>query len=412
MATLLPVERALEIVRQATPGLPDEEVPLAGALGRVLRDEVRAAHDYPPFEKSLMDGFAVIAADLETVPRTLRLVQEIPAGTDPATLRRLESGMAARIMTGAPVPPGADAVLMVEESEPAAGDASSITARATVRSGANLAHRGEDVPQGERLLGPGDYLGPGEIAVLAAAGRSRVRVGRRPRVAIIATGDELVDPGREPGPGQIFNSNGPLLEALARRAGAETRSLGIVPDDEAALRQAISEGLRHDALLMSGGVSMGTRDLVAAVLRSLGVEILFDRVAIKPGKPFTFGRRNGSVVFGCPGNPVSVYVVFQVFARPALRRMAGFETGPEERQSTPAVLQNDVRQKPGRTGYYQARATLREGCFEVTVLNSSGSADFAACARGNALAIIPAGRTEIAAGESIATLLLDDYLER
>lgn len=425
MTKLLPVDEALRRVLEISAPLGSEEIPFDRALGRVLQEEIRAAHDYPLFDRSLMDGFAVIAADLATVPCTLRIGQDIPAGADPRVLRSIEPGTAARIMTGAPLPPGADAVLIVEETEELAGKEKIIRALSTVRPGANLARRGDDVGEGDLLLAAGEFLGPGEIGVLAATGRTRVRVGRRPRVAVLSTGDELVEPHHEPGPGHIRNSNGPLLAALSRRAGAEATPLGIAPDDGPALGKAIGKGLAHDALLLSGGVSMGTRDLVGAALQSLGVELLFERVAIKPGKPFTFGHRGRTLVFACPGNPVSSYVIFQVFVRPALRRMLGFpdeQTGeaydttavpvPPATRLVRAQLQDDVRQKPLRTGYYQARVRWDGERYLVAVLRSSGSADFVSCARGNALAIVPAGTTSVERGGTIDVLLLDDDRDR
>ena len=425
MTSPLPVDDALLRILARCEPLGSEEIPFERAVGRILQEEVRAAHDYPPFDRSLMDGYAVIAADLTTVPCTLRVEQEISAGADPGRLRAIQRGTAARIMTGAPLPPGADAVLIVEETEPVAGEQEAVRARSAVRPGANLARRGDDVGRGELLLAPGEYLGPGEIAVLAATGRTLVRVGRRPRVAVLSTGDELVPPQLEPGPGQIRNSNGPLLAALARRAGAEATPLGIAPDDGEALRRSIEKGLTHDALILSGGVSMGTRDLVGAALQSLGVELLFERVAIKPGKPFTFGCRGSVLVFACPGNPVSSYVIFQVFVRPALRRMLGCAdertAAPEETMSgadrpahgmVRARLQDAVRQKPWRTGYHQARARWDGERYQVAVLRSSGSADFVSCARGNALAIVPSGTTSLEAGEMIDVLLLDDDRDR
>ena len=354
MAHLLPVDRALERILESTPVLPFEEIPYDQGLGRVLQEEVRSAQDYPAFDKSLMDGYAVIAADLDRAPSSLRVVQEIPAGCDPARLQRVERGTASRIMTGGPLPPGADAVLIVEETEPDGDRPDWVRARSGVRPGANLARRGEDVRRGDLLLRPGQLLTPAEVGVLAACGRTRVRVGGRPRVAVLSTGDELVPPEHTPGPGRIRNSNGPLLVSQARRAGAETRSLGISPDDSPALRARIEEGLGSDLLLISGGVSMGRYDLVGPTLRSIGVELLFDKVAIKPGRPFTFGRKGERLVFGCPGNPVSSYVIFEVFARPALRRMMGH---PRPIPATVrARLLNPVRQRAGRAGYFQARA--------------------------------------------------------
>ena len=410
MTRPLPVDQALALVLQASPILPPEEIPFAESLGRVLQEEVRADHDYPDFDKALMDGYAVAAADLKETPRLLRILEEIPAGRDPAGLRRLEPGSASRIMTGAPVPPGADAVLIVEETEEAPGDPGSIRARGAVRPGENLARHGTDVRAGEVLLAPGDFVGPGEIGVLAACGRPRVRVGGRPRLTVLATGDELVDPGQDPGPGRIRNSNGPMLAALARRAGAEVRAPGIVRDEEAALRSAIERGLEGDALVLSGGVSMGRYDLVAQALRAAGVEILFDRVAIKPGRPFTFGRRGPALVFGCPGNPASAYVIFQIFARAALRKMMGFRD-PTARPLRGTLL-NPLRQRPGRAGYHQAVARWDGSRYAVEVLPTSGSADFVSCARGNALALVPAEAEALGAGDTVDVILLDDHVDR
>src|SRR6266571_4540326 len=401
MADLLPVERALAIVLESAPVLPFEQVAADDAPGRWLQEEIRAGHDYPEFDKSLMDGYAVLSADLQRDLRPLRVIQEVPAGIDPARLKPVVPGTAARIMTGAPIPPGADAVLIVEETAPVPGDPAAVLPKSSVRPGASLALRGADVREGEVLLGPG------EIIVLAACGRTRVTVGALPRLSIIATGDELVEPGTAPGPGQIRNSNGPLLRALAGRAGARARYLGIAADEETPLRRMIEDGLRDDVLVLSGGVSMGTRDLVGQVLRALGVEIAFEKVAIKPGKPFTFGRCGGTLVFGCPGNPVSAYVIFQVFVRAALRRM----TGSPAPAPAPfrGVLASPVSQRPGRAGYYQARARWSGSTYEVRVLPTSGSADFLSCARGNALAIVPSDVASLAAGESVGLLLLDDH---
>jgi molybdopterin molybdotransferase len=410
MPDLLPVEAALSIVLKAAPVLPSEQVAADAATGRWLQEEIRADHDYPEFDKSLMDGFAVIASDTQGGGRPLRVVQEIPAGLDPAALRRVDAGTTSRIMTGAPIPPGADAVLMVEETEAAAGDAMTIRPLGAVQSGANIARSGADVRAGDVLLRPGEFIGAGEIGVLAACGRTTVTVGGRPRLAIVATGDELVEPGSTPAPGQIRNSNGPLLRALAQRSGVTTRYLGIATDEDAALRARIEEGLRDDVLVLTGGVSMGTHDIVGKTLRSLGVEILFEKVAIKPGKPFTFGRRGPTLVFGCPGNPVSTYVIFQVFVRAAMRRMMGSPVPAPAHVR--GILAAPVRQRPGRAGYHQARARWSGSGYEVQVLPTSGSADFVSCARGNALAMIPSDVASLAAGESVDLLLLDDHDDR
>jgi molybdopterin molybdotransferase len=410
MTEMLPVERALAIVLEAAPVLPSEQVEMDDAPGRYLLEEIRADRDYPDFDKSLMDGFALVAADLQRGLRPLRVIQDIPAGTDPAKLRPVVPGTASRIMTGAPIPPGADAVLMVEETGIVDVDPQAVLPRSAVQPGANLARRGADVRAGEILLRAGDFIGPAEIGVIAACGRTRIRTGGRPRLAVLATGDELVEPQNAPGPGRIRNSNGPVLRALALRSGAVTRYLGIAPDDGDRLRLMIEDGLRGDVLVLSGGVSMGTHDIVTQTLRALGVEIRFDRVAIRPGKPFTFGCRGSTLVFGCPGNPVSTYVIYQVFARAALRRMMG---SPHPAPATVrGVLKTAVRQRPGRAGYYQARAAWAGGTYEIEVLPSSGSADFVSCALGNCLAVVPSDVASLPAGAPVEALLLDDHIDR
>jgi len=409
VSDMISVERALELLLGATPVLPQETVPLGAAAGRVLAEEIRADADVPAFDKALMDGFAVRSADLAGGARDLVVVREIPAGTDPATLPALATGTAARIMTGAPLPPGADAIVPVEETEAASGDRGAVRC-AAVRPGDHRAPRGADVRAGATLLAPGDFIGAAEVAVLAACGRAAVRVGGRPRTAVLATGDELVAPGETPAPGRLRNSNGPMLLALAERAGAVIADLGIAPDDPARLRAAMERGLEADLLLISGGVSMGARDFVGATLRDLGAEILFERVAIRPGKPFTAARRDRSIVCACPGNPASSYVIFQVFARAVLRRMAGHpHPGPSPVRG---CLAAPARQKPGRAGYWQAHAALVDGRLTAEILPSSGSADIVACARGNALVVLPAGTGTRAAGEAVDMLLLDDSFDR
>jgi molybdopterin molybdotransferase len=410
MSRPLTFERALSVVLETATVLPDEDLHYLDSVGRILREEIRSDQDYPLFDKAMMDGYAVIAADLERPPRTLRIIQEIPAGTDPAKMRRVERGTASRIMTGAPIPPGSDAVLMVEETEEVPGEPGVIRAIGTVKPGQNRALKGEDIRRGAVVLARGDFIGPAEIGVLAACGRTRIKVGGRPRLAVLSTGDELVQPDDQPGPGRIRNSNGPMLEALARRIGCEPVNLGIASDDESILAERMERGLETEALLLSGGVSMGVYDLVAAALRRVGVEILFDRVAIKPGRPFTFGRRGSALVFGCPGNPVSSYVIFQLFARPALRKMMGFERPVQPRVQ--ATLEEPVRQRPGRTGYYQARARWDGSGYAARVLPTSGSADFVSCADGNAIAVVPPERAEMESGESIEFIPLDEFADR
>jgi molybdopterin molybdotransferase len=407
MPEMITVGRALAVVLETARPLSPVEADLDAAAGRVLLEEVRADRDQPPWDKALMDGFAVIAADT-AFGRDLEVTATIAAGADPACLAPLRAGEAARIMTGAPLPPGADAVVPVEQSRDAG--AGRVHFDRAVQPGDHLARRGHDVRAGATLLDAGDLLGAAEIGLLAACGRSRIRVGARPRVSVLATGDELVPSDREPGSGRLRNSNGPMLQALARRAGADARDLGIARDDPQALRAAVESGLDGDALVLSGGVSMGLYDLVGRALREAGAEILFERVAIRPGKPFTFGRRGATLVFGCPGNPVSAYVVFQVFVRPALRRLASHPR--PEWSAVRARLLAPVRQRPGREGFAQVRARFRDGRLEADPVPTTGSADLAACARGNALALLAAEVAEFPAGSEVPVILLDDHADR
>jgi molybdopterin molybdotransferase len=408
MPEMITVGRALAVVLETARPLAPVETDLDAAAGRILLEEIRADRDQPPWDKALMDGFAVIAADV--IPgRDLKVTATIPAGADPASLAPLGAGETARIMTGAPLPPGADAVVPVEQSREE-GSVGRVRFDTMAQPEEHLARRGGDVRAGTTLLDAGDLLGPAEIGILAACGRTRVRVGARPRVAVLATGDELVPPGAEPGSGRLRNSNGPMLHALARGAGAEARDLGIARDDPQALRAAIESGLDGDALILSGGVSMGLYDLVGGALREAGAEVLFERVAVRPGKPFTFGRRGATLVFGCPGNPVSAYVIFQVFVRPALRRLASH---PRPGWTpVPARLRAPVRQRPGREGFAQVRARFREGRLEADPVATTGSADLASCARGNALAILSAEVAEFPAGSEVPVILLDDHADR
>ena len=408
MPEIIAVERALDLVLDAAKPLPAVVADLADLAGRILLEEIRADRDVPAWDKALMDGFAVAAGDFGAGGER-SIAATIAAGADPGALAALPAGRVARIMTGAPLPPGADTVVPVEQSR-AGSRPDQVILAGPARAGENVARRGDDVRAGTVLLAPGDFLGAAEIAVLAAFGRTRARAGARPRVAVLATGDELVAPGEEPGPGRLRNSNGPMLEALARRAGADVRSLGIARDDETELRRAIASGLEADVLLLSGGVSMGLYDLVGRALRSTGCEIVFERVAIRPGKPFTFARRGPTLVFGCPGNPVSSYVIFQVFARPALRRLAA-HPAPGWRPQ-PGRLASPIRQRPGRAGYLQARAVFRDGRLDVEPVSTSGSADLVSCARGNALVLVPADATSLPDGSEVPVLLLDDHGDR
>ena len=404
---LIPVEEALEIVLAHAKTLPYEEVPLEDAVGRVLGEDVAADADMPPFDRSAMDGYAVRAADVAGAPVLLPVLGQIRAGQFPD--EPLTAGTAVQIMTGAPVPAGADAVQQVEKTRRSA-NGRSVEVLEAVSAGQNVARRGSEVRAGESVIEAGETVDPAALAVLAAVGRARVAVGRRPRLAVVVTGDELVEVGERPAAGRIRNSNGPAVLAQARLAGADVRSLGVVPDVEDRIAAAVAEGLKGDVLVVSGGVSEGVFDLVEGVLAGFGVEALFTKVAIKPGAPLVFGRRGETLVFGLPGNPVSAQVTFDLFVRAALLRMQGART--VSRPTVDVELAGPLTNRSGRRAHLPARLEFESGRFLARPLRSMGSADLVAHARANALVVLEAERTAVAAGERVPALLLGNFLDR
>ncbi|MCW3012461.1 MAG: molybdopterin molybdotransferase MoeA [Solirubrobacterales bacterium] len=384
---MLSIDEARDIVLAAVRPLPAESVPLAQALDRVLAAPVVAAHDVPRFVNSAMDGFALQAGPAD---RTLRIVGESRAG-HPATVA-LGPGEAIRISTGAQVPRGADAVVMVERTTEREG---TVRVEAGTTPDQNLRHAGEDMRAGTTVLQAGLRVGPAELGVAANAGVATLRCVRRPRVVVLATGDELVVPGGVLGPGQIHDSNALTLSALARRAGAEVAHAGEVPDTpqstEAAVRAAFTMA---DVVLCSGGVSVGEHDHVKPAYLRAGVEERFWRVALRPGKPTWFGTRGPQLAFGLPGNPVSAMVTFLLFARPALLALQGADPGTprERRRLTVAVPRHEARDECVRVRLDGDEATPT-GPQASHVLTSMLGAD--------ALAIIPRGTGELAVGSTV-----------
>jgi molybdopterin molybdotransferase len=345
-----------------------------------------------------MDGYAVRTADAAD---TRTVVEEIPAGHVPRL--PVGPGQASRIMTGAALPDGADAVVMVERTD-ALADGRVRLRELPARPGQNVLPRGRELRRGDTVLTAGTPLRPCEIGLLAAVGRAAVPVTRRPVVAVLATGDELVEPPEVPGPGCIRNSNAPMLLAQAATAGAEPRYLGIARDTLDSLRPLVAEGLTADVLILSGGVSAGQRDLVPAVLQDLGVRPVFHRIAMKPGKPLFFGTRDGALVFGLPGNPVSSLVGFELFVRPALRALLGHAApGPAWRT---ARLTRDWAYQTDRPTYHPARLTLTADGWGVTTVPWFGSPDLRALGAADALARIAAGDHAFRAGDPLPVLPL------
>jgi molybdopterin molybdotransferase len=402
---MVPVEEALEIVLREAPALPFEEVTLEESLSRVLAEDVVSDLELPPFDRAGMDGYALRAADVAGAPAALEVIGEVRAGQWPDLT--VGPGQAVRIMTGAPIPPGADSVQQVEMTQPL--DEFRVTIRAPVAPGANVAPRGSEVRVGDVVLARGRVIDPAAIAVLASAGKARVLVARRPVVALLVTGDEIVEVSATPGPAQIRNSNGPAVAAQARLAGAAVRLLGVAPDRQDAIAEALRAGIGADVLVVSGGVSAGDYDLVEPALLELGATFLFTKVAVKPGAPLVFGRCGATLVFGLPGNPVSAQVTFDLFVRPALLRMQGATVVSRPRVAV--VLEAAVRNRSGRKSHLPARVRSEGGRLVARPLRSMGSGDLAAHARANALVVIEADRLQVAAGETAEALLLGRFLE-
>jgi molybdopterin molybdotransferase len=389
---LISIAQARQLVLDAVGALPSEPVPLGNALDRTLAADVVAAENVPPFGNSAMDGFAVQHGPSR---RTLRIVGEARAGTPSAVA--VGPGEAVRISTGAAMPDGADAVVPVEDLQEHDGE---IVVGIALDAGHHVRSAGEDLRAGETVLPAGTRLGAAELALAIGAGASALTCARRPRVAILGTGDELREPGAPLGPGEIHNSNGMMLSALATRAGAEVVAVEHVRDDREATGAAFAAALdQADVVIASGGVSVGPHDHVKPALTALGVQETFWRVSLQPGKPTWFGTRGGQLVFGLPGNPVSSYVTFLLFARPALRALQGGVPLPR-RES--AALSTSVR-RGGREQAMRVRLASAPGdpVLRATPNGPQGSHITSSLHDADALAFIPAGDGELTAGEPV-----------
>ncbi len=395
---MLRIEDALNLILDHTPLLAAEEIALTDAAGRVLRGDAVSDLDLPPFDRARMDGYAVRAADTAGAsakhPARLRAIGEAAAGY--SFDGRVAVGEAVRIMTGAPVPEGADAVQKIEVIRVL--DDGAVEIEEPVKPGQFITPRGSEARKGEVMVTAGERITPAVAAVLASFGYARVTVSRRPRLASLSTGTELVDVAAQPGPSQIRNSNTFSLGGYAAAAGAEVLSAGIVRDDFEATRQAIADAAAQaDVVMLSGGVSMGDYDLVKPVLRDLGAEIYVEKVAMHPGKPTVFARLGEAVIFGLPGNPVSVAVAFHLFARPALLKMQGAREIHLPRVQ--AYVTRAVKGAPPRRSHQPARLTIKDGRAEAEPLKWSGSSDLIAFMRADALIVVPEERKGLDAGE-------------
>ncbi|HZZ74202.1 MAG TPA: gephyrin-like molybdotransferase Glp [Pirellulales bacterium] len=434
---MLSLDEALALVLTRAQPLPPVELEVSAALGRILAADVISDIDSPPHDKAMVDGYAVVAADLQSAPVDLIVLEDVTAGDVPTIAVR--SGCASRVMTGAPIPRGADAMVMIERTTPLTYPAKWEPRRAdprpplpsTVRieaapvaPGQNILRRGVALRTGEVALRAGAKIRPIEAGILAEIGRTVVPASPRVRVAVLSTGNELVPPAEFPAAGQIRNSNEALLAAAVELNGGVAVRLGIARDEPAALREKISAGLEQaDMLLLSGGVSAGVLDLVPNLLEQLGVREVFHKVRLKPGKPIWFGTfasqtDEGSprekLVFGLPGNPVGSFVCFEVFVRPALRRLAG-EDADESAPGLTATLTEPFQHRGERPTFQPAWLALdradepstETGCHaNVTALRWHGSADLRTLAQANALIVFPAGDRAYAAGDAVRVRLI------
>jgi molybdopterin molybdotransferase len=411
MRTDLSAAEAQRVVLAAVAPLPAETCATADALGRVLAEPIHSRRTLPPWDVSAMDGYAVRAGDLADLPAVLSVAFEVAAGGDRA--RALPPGTAARIFTGAPLPPGADAVVRQEDCE---READRVRIRVPARVGEHVRPAGEDVCDGDRVLEPGTRLGPGPLGLLAALGRSVVAVHQRPRVAIVSGGDELVEPDGDARDGRIVSSNSYSIAAQCREVGAEPVYLGIARDTPDELAQYLRAGLSAHVLVSSAGVSVGDRDYVRPVLEQLGCTLLFWGVRIKPGFPLTFGQFGaptaqegpgaGPVVFGLPGNPVSAMVTFEQFVRPALRRLAGHRALFRPRIT--AVLGEPLAKPAGRLHLVRVQLARDHGRIIATSTGNQSSGVLRSMALAQGLLVFPAEASALRAGDAVQVQVLEE----
>jgi molybdopterin molybdotransferase len=418
-ATILSFEQARHVVEEHAATLRPrgrELVELLDSPGQVLAEPVLADRNFPPFPRATRDGYAVRAADLAHLPATLAVIGEIKAGAAADTTFKIEAGQAAAIMTGAPAPPGSDAVVMIEYTS---RDGDRVTITKGIAAGDNIVPIASEAKRGDRLLSPGTRLDHAAIAVAASVGRSRLLVYSKPSVAVLATGDEVVDIDVPLALNQIRNSNTYSLAAQILAAGGEPVLLPIAPDEPERLRELIADGFEADLLLLTGGVSMGKYDLVEQVLAQFQAEFFFTGAQIQPGRPVVFGRvpcgagapaREGASApadhtyfFGLPGNPVSTMVTFELFARPLLEALAG--RPPRKLVFLHAKLKSEIKTKPGLKRFLPAVLSGEFEQAEVELVRWQGSGDIAATAAANCYIVIPPDRERIAAGEWIPILM-------
>lgn len=400
---MIQVREALAIILSKIRVKGVEKIPIGQSLGRVLGEAIIAGRPHPPLDNSAMDGYALIAGDVQSAspgnPVRLEVSEDVAAGT--LARETVRSGQAVRIMTGAPIPPGADAVVMVEDTEK---DGGFVWVKDAAETGENIRRAGEDVQTGDVAVPKGVRIHPAHIGMMALAGRSHIYVGQRPSVAILSTGDEIVDLDERPTGSRIYNSNGHMLAAQVRSAGAIPVYLGIASDNEEAIQEKFNCALKSDMAVSSGGVSVGDHDLVKSSLKKMGQETLFWKVAMKPGKPLAFGQIDGTPIFGLPGNPVSAFVSFEQFVRPAIKKMMG--AADLGNRVVQARLTRTIRKKTGRRHFLSSRIAWDKGEYRVTPNTEQGSGILSSLASANGLLEFPEEAAEIREGELVMVQLL------
>ncbi|MBT6901843.1 MAG: molybdopterin molybdotransferase MoeA [Nitrospina sp.] len=401
--SMIQVQEALNTILSKIQFKGVEKVPLDQALGRVLAEDVISRVNNPPLDNSAMDGYALIAEDIQSAtpenPVKLDVVEEIAAGYTAKGV--LKPGQAMRIMTGAPIPSGANAVLMQEDTQK---DSNAILCLDKADVDENIRMAGEDVKIGEEVIKKGTTLSPAHIGMMAVVGRSQIAVGQRPIVSILSTGDEILELDETPEGPQIFNSNGHMLAAQIKSAGGIPVYLGIAKDTEKDLMEKFESALKADVVVSSGGVSVGDYDLVKSSLQKMGQDMLFWKVAMKPGKPLAFGRIGDTPIFGLPGNPVSSFVSFEQFVRPSLRKTMG--CSDLSHKTVQAKLTRTIHKKPGRLHFLSSIVSWADGEYTVTPAGEQGSGILKSAANANGLLIFPLEADEIKQGQEVAVQLL------
>lgn len=401
---MISVEKALKTILAKVKPLDPETVRLSGSLNRVIAGDIYSGMDVPAFDNSAMDGYAVKALDTRGASkeknRTLRVVEDIKAGS--VAKSTLKTGQAIRIMTGAPIPKGADSVVMVEDTKTGIGHVE--TFKEAARED-NIRRRGEDIKKGEMVIGRGTLVRPAHVGVLASLGISSVRVTKRPRIAFLATGDELVSINKKIAPGKLHSSNTYSLYSQIISCGGIPKDLGISKDRPAELAAKIRKGLDCDMILTSGGVSVGDHDLVKQVLAEMGTDIKFWKVAMRPGKPLAFGRMGKVLVFGLPGNPVSSMVSFEIFVRPAILKMLGTKEGRLD--GIDAVLEESVAKRKDLRYFLRARTRWENGVFMTRTTGAQGSGILRSMALANSLIILPEDVESVKKGEKVKIRFLE-----